>query len=253
MSAPAIAERQTGSAESSSALNRYFEISLFLLLLVSVLALVSTGKLDLVTIVIAPLALLVKGLRWWRGRGPEITHGTATFLVAIYFFYFPADLWWVSRSLSSEAQNPALFSALLAAIHLMLFAIIVRLFSASTTRDYLFLALLAFSAMLASAILTVDTTFLFFFLVFLALAVSTFIGLEMRRSAEGAVHPHIAPGSGPARRLQTALGITSGVIALASLLAGTVIFFLIPRFNACLLYTSPSPRDLSTSRMPSSA
>ena len=26
-----------------------------------------------------------------------------------------------------------------------------------------------------------------------------------------------------------------------------------PNFNACLLYTSPSPRDLSTSRMPSSA
>ena len=25
------------------------------------------------------------------------------------------------------------------------------------------------------------------------------------------------------------------------------------RINACLLYTSPSPRDLSTSRMPSSA
>ena len=27
----------------------------------------------------------------------------------------------------------------------------------------------------------------------------------------------------------------------------------IDRDNACLLYTSPSPRDLSTSRMPSSA
>ena len=26
-----------------------------------------------------------------------------------------------------------------------------------------------------------------------------------------------------------------------------------PRSNVCLLYTSPSPRDLSTSRMPSSA
>ena len=25
------------------------------------------------------------------------------------------------------------------------------------------------------------------------------------------------------------------------------------RYNTCLLYTSPSPRDLSTSRMPSSA
>ena len=89
--------------------------------------------------------------------------------------------------LAADAQNPALYSALLAAIHLMLFAMVVRLYSARTTRDYLFLAMLAFSAMLASAILTVDTMFLFFFLVFLALAVSTFIGLEMRRSSEGAV------------------------------------------------------------------
>ena len=231
MSAPAIVERQTGSA-GPSALSRYFEISLFLLLLVSVLSLVSTGKLDLVSIILAPVALLVKGIRWWRGHGPELSHGKATLLVVIYFLYFPVDLWWVSRTLSSDAQNAALFSALLASIHLLLYAMIVRLFSASTTRDYLFLALLAFSAMLASAILTVDTSFLFFFLVFLALAISTFIGLEMRRSAEGAVHPHFAAGSAPARKLQTALGVTSGVVALAALVAGTVIFFVIPRFNA---------------------
>ena len=73
---------------------------------------------------------------------------------------------------------------------------IVRLYQRhARTRDYLFLALLAFSAMLASAILTVDTMFLFFFLVFLALAISTFIGLEMRRSAEGAISPPIEPGT----------------------------------------------------------
>jgi protein-glutamine gamma-glutamyltransferase len=232
MSAPATIEQRPDSAPSSSALSRYFEVSLFLMLLVSVLALVSTGKLDLVTIVLAPAALLIRGYRWWHGRGPELSHGTATFLVALYFLYFPVDLWWVSRAASAEAQNPALFSALLAAIHLLLFAMIVRLFSATTTRDYLFLALLAFSTLLASAILTVDTSFLFFFLVFLALAVSTFIGLEMRRSAEGAVHPQIVPGSSSARKLQTALGITSAVVAVASLLAGTIIFFIIPRFNA---------------------
>ena len=202
------------------------------MLLVSVLSLVSTGKLDLVTIIVAPAALLVKGYRWWHGHGPELNHGTATFLVVLYFLYFPMDLWWVSRMLSSDAQNPVLFSALLAAIHLLLFAMIVRLFSAGTTRDYLFLALLAFSAMMASAILTVDTTFLFFFLVFLALAISTFIGLEMRRSAEGTVHPRMAPGSRPARKLQTALGITSAVVAVTALLAGAVIFFIIPRLNA---------------------
>ncbi len=232
MSAPETIDGQFISAQSSSALNRYFETSLFLMLLVSVLSLVSTGKLDLVTIVIAPAALLVKGYRWWHGHGTELNHGTATFLVVVYFLYFPVDLWWVSRMLSSDAQNPVLFSALLAAIHLLLFAMIVRLFSASTTRDYLFLALLAFSAMMASAILTVDTTFLFFFLVFLALAISTFIGLEMRRSAEGTVHPRMAPGSRPARKLQTALGITSGIVAVTALLAGAVIFFIIPRLNA---------------------
>ena len=237
MSAPATIERpsvQLGSdsAPPHSALSRYFEISLFLMLLVSVLALVSTGKLDLPTILLAPTALLVKGYRWWRDGRPELSHRTATLLVVLYVVYFPVDLWWVSRGLSSDAQNPALFAALLAAIHLLLFAMIVRLFSASTTRDYLFLALLAFSALLASAILTVDTTFLFFFLVFLALAVSTFIGLEMRRSSEGAAQPHIAPRSKSARKLHTALGITSAVIAVASLVAGAVIFFVIPRFNA---------------------
>ena len=237
MSAPAIIERPSASVRSDStgpysALGRYFEISLFLLLLVSVLALVSTGKLDLVTMMLAPAALLFKGYRWWRGWGPEISHRTATFLVVLYLLWFPADLWWVSRMLASEAQNPGLYAALLAAVHLLLYAMIVRLFSASTTRDYLFLALLAFSAMLASAILTVDTTFLFFFLVFLALAVSTFIGLEMRRSSEGAVGPHFVPRSASASRLQRALGITSGIVAIAALGAGAVIFFLIPRFNA---------------------
>jgi protein-glutamine gamma-glutamyltransferase len=215
-----------------SALGRYFEISLYLLLLVSILTLVSTGKLDLVSIFLAPAALLVKGYRWWRGRPPELSHRGATWLVAAYLIYFPFDLWWVSRLLATDAQNPRLYSALLAAIHLMLFAMIVRLYSASALRDYLFLALLAFSSMLASAILTVGSMFLGFFLVFLALAISTFIGLEMRRSAEGATSPPLESGTAPARQLHRALGITSGAIALSALVAGGAIFFVLPRFNA---------------------
>ena len=218
--------------EKPSVLGRYFEISLYLLLLVSVLALVSTGKLDLLSILAAPAALLVKGYRWWRGRGPELSHRAATLLVVGYFFFFPVDFWWVSRLLSTDAQNPELFSALLAAIHLLLYAMIVRLYSASTTRDYLFLALLAFSAILASAILTVDTAFLLFFLVFLALGVSTFIGLEMRRSADGPACPQIETGTFPCQRLHSALGLTSSAIAAAALIVGTGIFFLLPRFNA---------------------
>jgi len=202
------------------------------MLLVSVLALVSTGKLDLLSILLPPLALLAKGYGWWRGRGPELSNRVATMLVVGYFLFFPLDLWWISRALSTDAQNPRLFAVLLATVHLLLFAMVVRLFSARTTRDYLFLALLAFASMLASAILTVDTAFLFFFLIFLALAVSTFIGFEMRRSAEGSASPPMESGTAPARRLHVALGVTSGTIAVSALALGSVIFFVLPRFNA---------------------
>ena len=36
-------------------------------------------------------------------------------------------------------------------------------------------------------------------------------------------------------------------------MAANAVLKLIESYNICLLYTSPSPRDLSTSRMPSSA
>jgi hypothetical protein len=145
-----------------SAIRRHFEISLYFTLLTGVLTLVSTGKLDLVTILVMPSAMLYKGYRWWHSKGPEITNRTATWLTVAYFVFFPFDLWIVSRMLAAGAQNPALYAALLATIHLMLFATVVRLYSASTTRDYLFLTMMGFTCMLAAAILTVDTVFLRF-------------------------------------------------------------------------------------------
>src|ERR1700686_1117440 len=110
-----------------SALRRHFEISLYLLLLTGVLTLVSTGKLDLVTILLLPAALLFKGYRWWHGKGPEISNRIATWLTVAYFVFFPFDLWIISRVLATGAQNPALYAGLLATVHLMLFATIVRL------------------------------------------------------------------------------------------------------------------------------
>jgi protein-glutamine gamma-glutamyltransferase len=215
-----------------SALRRHFEISLYLLLLTGVLTLVSTGKLDLVSILLLLAALLFKGYRWWRGKGSEISNRVGTWLTIGYFFFFPFDLWIVSRILARDAQNPGLYAALLATIHLMLFAIVVRLYSASTTRDYLFLTMMAFATMLASAILTVDTVFLVFFFVFMALAVSTFVGLEMWKSAQGAVTPPVESGTTAAQRLHNALGLASLGIAFGAVAMGSVIFFVLPRFNS---------------------
>src|SRR6202163_3029733 len=214
-----------------SALRRHFEISLYFLLLTGVLTLGSTGKLDLVSILLPPVALLVKGYRWWRGMGPEISNRVGGWVTIAYFIFFPFDLWIISRALAADTQNPGLYGALLATIHLMLFAIIVRLYSASKTRDYLFLTLMAFTSMLAAAILTVDTGFLVFFFLFMALAVSTFVGLEMWRSAQGAVVQPLQSGTRAANRLHHALGVTSAAIAFGSLAVGAVIFLLLPRFT----------------------
>ena len=214
-----------------SAIRRHFEISLYFLLLTGVLTLVSTGKLDLVTILALPAAMLFKGYRWWHDKGPEISNRIATWLTVAYFIFFPFDLWIISRMLAANAQNPSLYAALLATIHLMLFATIVRLYSAKTTRDYLFLTMMGFTSMLAAAILTVDTVFLAFFFIFLGLAVSTFVALEMWRSAQGTVTRSMETGTSAATELHNALGITSVGIALGSLAVGAVIFLILPRFS----------------------
>jgi len=49
--------------------------------------------------------------------------------------------------------------------------------------------------------------------------------------------------------LTTFIGLRKGIIKMALTLAGLVLGI----FLACLLYTSPSPRDQRGSRMPSSA
>ncbi len=213
------------------AVQRYFEVSLYLLVATGVLAIVSTGKLDLFSTLIPPIALAYKGWRIHRGRGPELSPRVATWLVLAYFLFFPLDLWVLSRGLSDGAPNPPLYAALLSAIHLMIFATLIRLYSARSNHDYAFLAVLAVASMLASAILTVETGFLVALAIFLVLSVSTFVALEMRRSAAGAVAPPMEAHSPMAQQLIRALGITSILVAASVLAAGVVIFFLIPRFT----------------------
>lgn len=216
---------------SLPAVQRYFEISLFLLVATGVTSVVSAGKLDAVSTTIPPAVLLYKAIRLWRGRGPELTSRMATGLVLGYFLFFPLDLWVLSRAMAADAPNPLMYAALLATIHLLLFATLVRLCSARTNRDSVFLCLLAIACMLASAILTVGTGFLAALTVFLVLAVSTFVALEMRRSAAGAVSPAIDFGSPFAHRLSRALFVMSILVAVSALALGGLLFFLIPRFT----------------------
>jgi len=83
--------------------------------------------------------------------------------VIAYLAFFPVDALFLSRFSVGNSSNPPLFAALLAAVHFLIFVSIVRLYSAVTDRDALFLSMLSFSGILAAAVLTVDTTFLILF------------------------------------------------------------------------------------------
>src|SRR6267142_1690440 len=188
---------------------RFFRTSLSLLILTSVLTLVSTGKLDIFTLVAGPLAALYKGYRWWHGRPAELSSRAATWCVLGYLAFLPMDILFLSRFFVGNSSNPSLYAALLSAVHFLIYVTLVRFYSAVSDRDATFLAMLSFAGILAAAVLTVDTTFLVFFFVFLLFGVATFVGIELRRGAVGAVTP--SPNLQPERdrRLTRALSFRS--------------------------------------------
>lgn len=220
---------------NASAVHRFFETSLYLLLLTGLLTVLSTGKLDPITSALALIALLNKGWRWWRGLPPELSEAAARRLTIGYIFFLPVDFLFVSMALAQGSQNQPLFAALLAVIHLLIFSMLARLYSARNTRDYLFLAIVAFAMVLVSAILTIDTAFLVFLVTFLLLCISTFMGLELRRSAEGAAAPPLASGTAAAKRLHRALILTTAGLSLGAVLFGAAIFLMLPRITAGFL------------------
>lgn len=226
MASTATTPAQTLPAES------FFRASLFFLVLTSVLTLVSTGKLDLLTTLLAPAAVVYKGFRWWRGYGPELQQSTATRVVLVYLFVFPLDVLFISRNLIAGTANAGLYAALLAAVHFLLLVTVLRLYSASTDRDAMFLAMLSFASVLASAVFTVDTNFFFLFVAYLLCAVATFLALEIRRGALGAVFPPIHSGDARERRFYRAISLAALSVAMGAVFFGSLLFFFIPRVSA---------------------
>ncbi len=211
---------------------RFFRTALFFLVLTAVAALAGTGKLDPLTSLGVLAAILAKGARWWRGRGPELSPRQATWLVVGYLFVFPLDLLTYSRIAAANGANPALYAALLATVHFLLFVLLVRLCSAVSDRDAVFLALLSFACVLAAAVLTVDALFLALFFLFLLFGVATFIGYEMRRGARGAAAPAVEERPGQEARLNRALGFASVSVAAGAIVGRRLPLFLLPRYTA---------------------
>src|SRR5271156_1366417 len=154
----------------ASAIERYFNVALYLLVLTGFGTLASTGGLDLPAVVLVGLALALRGFQLLTRREFVIRERWTNILTLIYVFVYLVDYFFVSRGFLG------------ATVHLVLFLIVVRQFSLQKTRDHYMLAALSFGMVLAAAVLTVGSVFLFSFAGFLLLAVVTFVLMEMRHS-----------------------------------------------------------------------
>ena len=154
----------------AKAIERYFNLALYLLVLTGFGTLASTGGLDLPAVLVVGLALALRGFQLLTRREFIIPERWTNSLTLIYIFIYLADYFFVSRSFLASS------------VHLVLFTMVVRLFSLQRTRDHYMLAILAFLMVLASAVLTVGSVFIFSFAVFLLVAIVTFVLMEMKHS-----------------------------------------------------------------------
>lgn len=208
---------------------RYFEISLLLMLASSFLTLTSTGRVDAISIVLFLAALGVKLWSYARGEsGFLLQPTTVTRLAVVYIFFLFADF-----ALLNGATAP-LDRVLPVTIHLILFITAIKIFSARRYRDYGYLAALSFLMMLAGAVLTVGTSYLIGLTFYVLFAIAMFISYDIKRGIETADEAPRGPYPSLARNrvavenslLLTTLCLACGVAAL-----GALLFFVIPRYH----------------------
>ena len=219
----------------ASAIERYFNVALFLLVLSGFGTLASTGELDLPAVVLVGLALLFRGYQLVTRLDFVIPERWASYLTLVYVLVYFADYFFLSGSF------------LTATVHLVLFLMVVRLFSLQRTRDHYLLAVLSFLMVLASAVLTVGSVFVFAFAGFLVVAVVTFVLMEMRHSiAQEAAIARTPRVPALHRRMTYALLAIAPALMLLILAGSFLIFFFLPRVSSRYLTAYTSTGDLST-------
>src|SRR5579872_1168331 len=199
-------------------MQREFEAALCMLLAIGFGTLASTGSLDLPTLLLASAGLLYRGYLIWQRRQvvlpafwtTALTLGCAAFYLADYLLFSG--------------------SFLKATVHLVLFVMLIRLFSAQKDRDYYFLGILAFLMLLASAALTIRAAFLAGMAAFTVTGVVTVILMEMRHAEKTSRTLTASLRKTPsAQPVAASILRASPMIALTILVLGGVIFFLLPR------------------------
>jgi len=206
------------------AMERYFEIALYLLVFVGFGCLASTGGLDLGPVLLVSAALLLRGYTLVTRQSILIPESWTTPLTVAYGLFYLVDYSLISRTFLGST------------VHLVLFVMVVRLFSARRERDYYFLAVISFLMLLGASVLTVESTFLFASLAFMLVGVVTFILMEMLSASRRATIQASPTGDQClGKRLGLWLVLSAPAFVVFLLMAGAVIFLVLPRLSSSYL------------------
>ncbi|MBI1747142.1 MAG: DUF3488 domain-containing protein [Acidobacteria bacterium] len=213
---------------------QYLKASCYGMLVASYGALLLTGQVDRITLLLYGLALAAG----WFHDPDRAAHPLAKIwlngLTTLYAAFFFFDFAYLSHDFRA------------AAIRLLFFVSILKLFTLRADRDYVYLFITAFLQILVATTMTIDFSFFGALVLFLISGVVTLILFEIRRSARRHQRP-LAPSQKPtgtgayeplddgphpkaAPLMSAALMLTCIIIIIA-----IPIFFIIPRLSIGLL------------------
>jgi protein-glutamine gamma-glutamyltransferase len=207
----------TKAVPGSGSAERFFQWSLYVLVVVGFTALMGTNKLDLPSLALVLPALLLRGYFLLMHRNVTISERWTASLTLIYFAFYAADYFYFSQSFIN------------ATVHLVLFSMVIKVFSVRRDRDLMYLAVLSFLMLLAAAVLTVDTLFLLTFSLFILVAIATFISMEMRRSEQETLAAGVSAREDI--RFHSSLAGISTILGFLTLGGAALIFFILPRVS----------------------
>jgi hypothetical protein len=216
--------RTDASARLSLPVERFFQFSLLGLVASGYLAVAGAAYLDVPTIVLAGAGILLRGLLVAGVVRLELSERSATIAALAYAAFFPIDYFLLSRDFLS------------ATVHLVFFLAVVKILTASTNRDNLYIAVIAFLELLAAAILSINFNFFLCLALFLLFAIAALSSGEIRRAMRKAP---ITSRAG-LKHFHSRLALLGVWIALGILTLTAGMFFLLPRTADAALSTLTS-------------
>src|ERR1039457_2637060 len=191
----------------------FFQFSLLGLVASGYLAVAGSGYLDAPTMVLTAAGLVLRGLLVCGWVRLNLSARMATLIGLGYAAFFLADYFLLSRDFLSTT------------VHLVFFLAVIKILTARTNRDYLFVASIGFLELLAAAIFSINFNFFVFLALYLAFAIATMTSSEIRRAVE---RPATTARRGlkgfHVRLALLTVWVTAGILVLT---AG--MFFLLPR------------------------